>query len=89
MGKTFARIHASSVGTFDQGDKVPQWLKANGGQFSRNVDCRVTHLIASLDAWENNAEAGTGLTKSNPKWGVYTDTTSPIFQCKRPRSWAL
>lgn len=89
MGKPFARIHASSVGTFDQGDKVPQWLKANGGQFSRNVDSRITHLIASLDAWENNAKAGTGLIKSNPKWDVYTNTASPIFQYKRLRSWAL
>ncbi|KAJ5950467.1 uncharacterized protein N7479_008880 [Penicillium vulpinum] len=57
MGKPFQRVHASIVGKFEDGygEKIPQWIRANGGQFSRDVDQRVTHLIATKDAFKNNA----------------------------------
>lgn len=62
MGKTFQRVHASAVGKFEQGDKIPQWLRANGGEFHREVNPRVTHLIASVDAFKDNVEAGIGVS---------------------------
>ncbi|OQE41089.1 hypothetical protein PENCOP_c005G03952 [Penicillium coprophilum] len=57
MGKPFQRIHASIVGKFEDGvgEKIPQWIRANGGQFSRDVNPRVTHLIATKEAFKNNA----------------------------------
>ncbi|KAJ6145772.1 hypothetical protein N7470_009667 [Penicillium chermesinum] len=57
MGKTFARVHAASAGHFEHGDKIAQWVKFNGGQFSRGVHSHVTHLITSLDAYKQNVEA--------------------------------
>ncbi|KAI3230120.1 hypothetical protein DTO012A9_8456 [Penicillium roqueforti] len=57
MGKTFQRIHASIVGKFQDGigEKIPQWIRANGGQFSRDVNPRVTHLIATKEAFKSHA----------------------------------
>ncbi|KAJ5158223.1 uncharacterized protein N7500_007874 [Penicillium coprophilum] len=57
MGKPFQRIHASIAGKFEDGvgEKIPQWIRANGGQFSRDVNSRVTHLIATKEAFKNNA----------------------------------
>ncbi|KAJ6167553.1 hypothetical protein N7497_000396 [Penicillium chrysogenum] len=57
MGKPFQRIHASIVGKFQDGigDKIPQWIRANGGQFSREVSSRVTHLIATKEAFKTHA----------------------------------
>ena len=48
------------VGKFEEGigDKIPQWIRANGGQFSRDVNPRVTHLIATKQAYKNNASLG-------------------------------
>ncbi|OQE18097.1 hypothetical protein PENFLA_c022G05342 [Penicillium flavigenum] len=57
MGKPFQRIHASIVGKFQDGigEKIPQWIRANGGQFSREVSPRVTHLIATKEAFKTHA----------------------------------
>ncbi|KAG0154841.1 hypothetical protein PDIDSM_412 [Penicillium digitatum] len=57
MGKSFQRVHASAVGNFEDGvgEKIPQWIRANGGQFSRDVNPRVTHLIATKEAFKNHA----------------------------------
>ncbi|KXG49135.1 uncharacterized protein PGRI_030050 [Penicillium griseofulvum] len=57
MRKPFQRIHASIVGKFEDGvgEKIPQWIRANGGQFSRDVNPRVTHLIATKEAFKSNA----------------------------------
>ncbi|KAJ5493839.1 hypothetical protein N7463_009926 [Penicillium fimorum] len=57
MRKPFQRIHASIAGKFEDGvgEKIPQWIRANGGQFSRDVNSRVTHLIATKEAFKNNA----------------------------------
>ncbi|CAG8306805.1 unnamed protein product [Penicillium nalgiovense] len=57
MGKPFQRIHASIVGKFQDGigEKIPQWIRANGGQFSRDVSPRVTHLIVTKDAFKTHA----------------------------------
>jgi hypothetical protein len=48
------------VGKFDDGvgEKIPQWIKANGGQFSRDVNPRVTHLIATKQAYKDNGPLG-------------------------------
>lgn len=58
MGKPFAKVHACSVGKFDEGDKFPQWVRANGGEFHREVDERTTHLIATKDAYKRDVDAG-------------------------------
>ncbi|KAJ6091294.1 hypothetical protein N7467_003263 [Penicillium canescens] len=58
MGKTFARIHAAITGKFEGGigEKIPQWIRANGGEFSRDVNPRVTHLITTEEAFKQNVE---------------------------------
>jgi hypothetical protein len=73
MGKTFEHINAAMVGNFERGigEKIPQWLKANGGTFSRDINPSVTHLITTEEAFTQNGEPGTLLSKflgGNP-WG--------------------
>lgn len=58
MGKPFEKVHACTVGKFEDGDKIPQWLRANGGTHCNVVSRRVTHLIATEKAYEQNTEAG-------------------------------
>lgn len=58
MVKPFAKVTASSVGKFDEGEKFPQWVRANGGEFHREVDERTTHLIATKDAYRRNLDPG-------------------------------
>ncbi|KAJ5511804.1 hypothetical protein LT330_003575 [Penicillium expansum] len=57
MGKPFQKVHASIVGKFEHGvgEKIPQWIRANGGQFSRDLNARVTHLIATKEAFKSHA----------------------------------
>jgi twin BRCT domain len=65
MGKGFKNVNASFVGNLEHGDKIPRWLKANGGIYSRNVDESVTHLIATESAVKDNVDAGTDLLTSS------------------------
>lgn len=59
MGKTLAKIHACSAGNFGSNSiKIPQWVKANGGQYSTSVDGSVTHLITTVEAYKKGVEAG-------------------------------
>ncbi|OOQ82491.1 hypothetical protein PEBR_38687 [Penicillium brasilianum] len=55
-GKAFRRIRAAMVGDFHQGNLVPQWVRRNGGEFHDKVSDKITHLIASEEAYEQNAE---------------------------------
>ncbi|KAL4795446.1 hypothetical protein BDV19DRAFT_170960 [Aspergillus venezuelensis] len=58
MGKTFTKVYASSVGNFDINTaKIAQWITANGGSYTKEVTEGVTHLIASEDAYTQNASA--------------------------------
>ncbi|QGA15265.1 hypothetical protein EYB26_002922 [Talaromyces marneffei] len=54
MGNGFKKVKASFVGSHKDSNKIPQWLKAHGGEFSREIDHSVTHLIATESAMENN-----------------------------------
>ncbi|GLB12601.1 hypothetical protein AtubIFM57258_010643 [Aspergillus tubingensis] len=59
MGKTFKNIHASSFGKFDGiSEKIPQWIRANGGQYSKDISTDITHLITTKEAFKDNVEAG-------------------------------
>ncbi|OJI91039.1 hypothetical protein ASPTUDRAFT_26514 [Aspergillus tubingensis CBS 134.48] len=58
MGKTFKNIHASSFGKFDGiSEKIPQWIRANGGQYSKDISTDITHLIITKEAFKDNVEA--------------------------------
>ncbi|PIG88761.1 BRCT domain protein [Aspergillus arachidicola] len=58
MGKSFAKIHLCSAGKLgDNGSKIPQWVQANGGRYSRQVTQDVTHLVTTKDAYMNNIPA--------------------------------
>ncbi|PYH79126.1 hypothetical protein BO82DRAFT_420226 [Aspergillus uvarum CBS 121591] len=55
MGKTFQKIHACSAGKFPKdGDKIPQWIRANGGEYYSTITPQVTHLITTLEAYKKN-----------------------------------
>ncbi|RAH80773.1 BRCT domain protein [Aspergillus japonicus CBS 114.51] len=55
MGKTFQKIHACSAGKFPKdGDKIPQWIRANGGEYHSTIAPQVTHLITTLEAYKKN-----------------------------------
>lgn len=58
MGKTFERIRLCSVGKFESADKIPQWVRANGGEYTRDVNSRTTHLITTKEAYKQNVELG-------------------------------
>ncbi|KAI1915620.1 hypothetical protein LOZ53_001417 [Ophidiomyces ophidiicola] len=52
MGKTFRRIKACIAGNFGaQGDKIKQWVEANGGSFYKQVGPGITHMIATEAAF--------------------------------------
>ncbi|KAJ5359605.1 uncharacterized protein N7496_012018 [Penicillium cataractarum] len=55
-GKAFRRIRAAIVGEFYQGNLVSQWMRRNGGEFHDKVSDKITHLIASEEAYEQNVE---------------------------------
>lgn len=59
MGKSFQKINACYVGNFgENGEKIPQWLRANGGTYSKDMNPDVTHLIATESTFKRNVEAG-------------------------------
>ncbi|KAL1862232.1 hypothetical protein Plec18170_001057 [Paecilomyces lecythidis] len=58
MGKSFQKINACYVGNFgENGEKIPQWLRANGGTYSKDMNPDVTHLIATESTFKRNVEA--------------------------------
>lgn len=59
MGKTFQRIRLCSVGKLRDADKIPQWVRAHGGEYTKTVDPRTTHLVATKEAYKENVQAGT------------------------------
>ncbi|KAF1962294.1 hypothetical protein CC80DRAFT_531217 [Byssothecium circinans] len=48
---------AGEVGPGKGNEKIKKWINANGGIWVPKVSERVTHLIASKDAWKRSAEA--------------------------------
>ncbi|KAF9884138.1 hypothetical protein FE257_002259 [Aspergillus nanangensis] len=67
MGKTLHKVHAACVGRIPNCDKVPQWLRANGGQYSKTIDQNLTHLITTKEAYKNNVEA---VQTAERLWGI-------------------
>ena len=61
MGRTFARIILCSTDDFPshKNDKVKGWVEHNGGTFSKEMHPKVTHLLASKQAWQTYYPIGT------------------------------
>lgn len=60
MGRTFKNITVSVTGEFGPiSDKFKQWVEANGGSFSKEVNSGVTHLLSTKGAFKSNNNAGT------------------------------
>ncbi|KAE8380533.1 hypothetical protein BDV26DRAFT_290284 [Aspergillus bertholletiae] len=58
MGKSFAKVHLCTAGRLGvSGNKILQWVQANGGKYSREVTSNLTHLITTKDAYMNNITA--------------------------------
>ncbi|KAJ5975730.1 hypothetical protein N7481_009437 [Penicillium waksmanii] len=57
MGKTFEKIRLCSVGKLQDADKIPQWVRANGGDYTKSIDSRTTHLVTTKEAYKQNVEA--------------------------------
>ena len=59
MGKSFKRITVCTVGKFgDNTDKIPLWMNANGGTYSKILDDSVTHLVVTEEAYKVNSGIG-------------------------------
>lgn len=58
MPKTFNNINLCVVGKLEDADKIPGWLRYHGGETSKKIDSRVTHLVASEEAFRGDAEPG-------------------------------
>jgi anthranilate synthase/indole-3-glycerol phosphate synthase/phosphoribosylanthranilate isomerase len=55
MGKTFGKVNVCIAGDFgSKGDKIKQWVEANGGTFSKELDHHVTHLISTQNAFRRS-----------------------------------
>ncbi|EFE34289.1 BRCT domain protein [Trichophyton benhamiae CBS 112371] len=58
MGRTFKNITVSVTGEFGPiSDKFKQWVEANGGSFSKEVNSGVTHLLSTKGAFKANNNA--------------------------------
>ncbi|PGH34839.1 hypothetical protein GX50_02289 [[Emmonsia] crescens] len=59
MGKTFRKINISLAGDFGPlTEKIKQWVEANGGNFSKQLEKDVTtHLITTKDAFQKRNAA--------------------------------
>ena len=92
MGKTFAKVHASTVGRSGGSDKIPQWVRANGGEFSKDINSKVTHLITTKEAFRENVAAGMILPSCVESAASDLDSRIMIHafvsQCKWPKSSA-
>ena len=59
MGNTFRNINVSLAGDFGpKGDKIKQWVEANGGTFSKELNEEVTHVISTQNAYRKKVAAG-------------------------------
>jgi len=56
MGKTFEKVHVRVLGSFKDADKIPGWVKANGGKYHRSFNSQVTHLIVTDEVYLQNGE---------------------------------
>ncbi|KAM5442306.1 hypothetical protein MferCBS31731_002681 [Microsporum ferrugineum] len=53
MGKAFKNVTLSVIGEFGpKTDKFKQWVEANGGKFSKEVNDQVTHLLSTKEAFK-------------------------------------
>ncbi|MCJ1367968.1 hypothetical protein MMC16_007106 [Acarospora aff. strigata] len=55
MKNPFKRFTIALTGDFGQGrshEKMRDWVEANGGTFSKQVNSNVTHLVCSLKDWK-------------------------------------
>lgn len=58
MGHTFHHINVSLAGDFGpKGDKIKQWVEANGGTFSKELNEEVTHVISTQNAFRKKVPA--------------------------------
>jgi len=59
MGKSFKNITLCAAGKFGENtEKIPVWVKANGGTYSKTLDETVTHLLTSKEAFKKNGDLG-------------------------------
>jgi hypothetical protein len=60
MGKPFKGITICTVGKFGENtDKIPHWINANGGNYSKSLNDSVTHLVTSEEAYKDGGDTGT------------------------------
>ncbi|KAF3893483.1 BRCT domain-containing protein [Trichophyton interdigitale] len=58
MGRTFKNITLSVTGEFGPiADKFKQWVEANGGSYSKEINSEVTHLLSTKGAFKANNNA--------------------------------
>ncbi|KAL3479708.1 hypothetical protein BJX99DRAFT_255144 [Aspergillus californicus] len=89
MGKSFDKIHASSVGSFEHNtSKIAQWVIANGGIHSKNISNDTTHLITTREAFEQDVPAVTEAKSIGTINIVSYDwlTSSLLSKGSRPRA---
>jgi hypothetical protein len=58
MGKTFEHVHVRVLGSFEGAEKIPGWIKANGGKFHRSFNSQVTHLVVTEEVYAENGKEG-------------------------------
>jgi hypothetical protein len=65
MGKSFRNITLCAVGSLGEiTDKIPNWVKANGGTFSKGLNDAVTHLVTTKEAFKQNGNISTSISRS-------------------------
>ncbi|KAH8698493.1 BRCT domain protein [Talaromyces proteolyticus] len=93
MGKGFKDVNIAFAGTHEHSEKIPQWVKANGGIYSRDVTELVTHLVATEAAFTKNVQAVQKAKKLNIRIVTYDwledslMSKTPAPKCVGPYLW--
>ncbi|OQD78485.1 hypothetical protein PENDEC_c001G02071 [Penicillium decumbens] len=87
MGKTFEKVHVRVLGSLKDADKIPGWVKANGGKYHRSFNSQVTHLIVTDEVYLQNGEEIEKAKKSGKVKIVSFDwlEDSLLSRSKRPK----
>lgn len=85
MGKPFEKIHACIAGKIENAEKIPVWVRANGGAFYKTVTKKVTHLIVTQATYQENGEAG--MLKIGLPPSSVAGTKNHLNQCKGPKKF--
>ncbi|KAJ4376217.1 hypothetical protein N0V83_001500 [Neocucurbitaria cava] len=69
---TLSKLTIAIAGTLPkEPSQIKKWVEANGGKWSPTITKKVTHLIASKEAWKNAGKNATGVVHQASDMGIW------------------